>query len=414
MRSKKIKTSKFVEECLAQGMTSPSLIQAELEKRTGKKVSDNAITMAIKRSGVDRKALEQKITKERNKDILEHQRVKDYLMQSRVSGITERQKNTQIKNIQTVWDLMSHAAPESWTYEGVINAISTLVPSKTDDATGKIVFEKPSVVEKYLSAVSTFFPNVLPKGWGTGLRGQAGENKDYLTFSEYALFIESIQDTEKLSLEGWRTCFKIQVNGGMREGTRGITGIVSLMWENIDYETRRCSIRDKGGKGHAARLWKNVPLDLFPWLNGWAELINYHKQCFGYEPTNEKHATGRVFPIKYEHYRRVFHSTRKRCNSRIAGDLEKTMHPHVIRMTHAQWLVKLRVPLERICGQFPDGRYGVGWDNPLILLKYYVTLETDEEDEINNRAQSRMEKLGLVPQPSEPKPLTQIATMPIS
>ncbi len=76
------------------------------------------------------------------------------------------------------------------------------------------------------------------------------------------------------------------------------------------------------------------------------------------------------------------------------------MRPHVLRRTHAQWCVKLRIPLERICGQFPEGRFGVGWDNPTILLKYYVTLETDEEEEIIVKAKARMEKLGLVSPPS--------------
>ncbi len=390
--SKKISTRVCVEACLAQGMTSPSLIRDELAKQ-GKKVTAEAITMTIKRLGIDRKAIEQKVKLEKNKDIQEHHRVQDYLQSAKHSKTTRDQINRQLTNITRVWRWMGQTPPETWTYKSLTDMLETHYPMRLNKQ-GYEEFEQQGAVMKLLSAVSTFFPNILPEGWSGAYTREAGSLKDYFTFEEAELFINALEDTETMSQEGWQALFKSQLNIGCREGTKENTGILSLMWEDINYETRRCSLHEKGGKGKAGRIWNNLPLDLFPWLNGWLTLETYHVQKFGHVPTKDHHATGRVFPLNYDTYLKHFHATRKRCNSRISGDLE-TMRPHVLRRTHAQWLVKLKVPLQHICGQFPDGYFGVGWDNPTILLKYYVTLEPDEGLEIMAKARTQMEKLGL-------------------
>ncbi len=123
--------------------------------------------------------------------------------------------------------------------------------------------------------------------------------------------------------------------------------------------------------------------------------MTFHKKRFGYLPTNDRHEQGPAFPLVYAEYLQLFHETRRRCNGRISKDKE-TMRPHVLRRTHAQWLVKLWVPIEQICGLFPDGHFGVGWDNPKILLKYYVTLEDEQRFKAEQQAIDRMKMLGLV------------------
>lgn len=394
MRSKKIKTRIIVEECLNVGITSPSLIRDTLARR-GKRVTDNAITMQIKRLGIDRKAIEEKIELDRRKPIMENQRVRDYLTQASVSGITQRQIDGQLKHLQCIYEWMQKTPPETWSYQALIDVLKQHYPIREDER-GRIVFEKPHAVADYLSAVNTIFPSVMPRGWSAGFTREAGELKDYLTFEEFQQFCSMLTDTIVMKREGWEALFKAQVNGAMREGNKQKTGILSLRWEDIDYTTRRCQVREKGGRGHAARMWKNVPLDLFPWLHGWEALMTWHQLLYGYIPTNESHETGRVFAVSYPHYRKVFHETRKRCNGRIAGDGE-TLKPHVLRKTHAQWCVKLWIPIEQICGIFPDGWFGVGWDNPLILLKYYITLETEQRLKAEETMTERMQKLGLAP-----------------
>ena len=123
----------------------------------------------------------------------------------------------------------------------------------------------------------------------------------------------------------------------------------------------------------------------------------YHQKKYGYTSTNDHHEIGPAFPgVFYKEYSAQFHETRSRCNGRISGDKE-TMKPHIFRKTHGQWLVKLWVPVEQICGIFPDGYFGVGWDNPKILLKYYVTLEDEQRFKAEQQAAERMQALHLVP-----------------
>ena len=122
---------------------------------------------------------------------------------------------------------------------------------------------------------------------------------------------------------------------------------------------------------------------------------HWPERARGYEPSNDWHESGRVFPVHYETYQTHFHDTRRKCKGRISGNKE-TLKPHILRKTHAQWEVKFWVPLQDICGQFPDGFFGVGWDNPQILLKYYVTLESEATEKAFIQANERMIKLGVI------------------
>lgn len=339
--------------------------------------------------------------KDSQKHVLDYPEVTRYILAAGQGRLQERTIEKQKQYLVRMWEINDRTNPHDWTYESILTNLEKVFP-KEMDARGRLGFSKPGAVAKLLSAVSTIFPGILPKGFGSGLSREAGELKDFFTFEEFDLFTSNLTDTMNLSKEGWTAAFKAQVNGGFREGSRSaadggsLTGILSLQWQDIDYQKRRCSCREKGGRGKAGRVWTNVPLDLFPWLHGWEALMLYHKQCFNYLPTNERHQTGPVFKVAYDEYRHQFHDTRKRCNGRIAGDIE-TMRPHVLRRTHAQWLVKLWVPIEQICGLFPDGHFGVGWDNPKILLKYYVTLEDEQRFKAEQQAAERMQALHLVP-----------------
>ena len=105
---------------------------------------------------------------------------------------------------------------------------------------------------------------------------------------------------------------------------------------------------------------------------------------------------GRVFPISYKDYREQIHETRKKCNGRIAVDSD-SMRPHIMRKTHTQWCAKLQIPLQWICGdRSGNGYYGVGWDDPSVCLKYYLTLETNEMDEIDQKIETITHKLRLI------------------
>lgn len=334
--------------------------------------------------------------KESQKHILDYPEVLTYELQAGQSRIQALTIDKQKKALVRIWEIMGRTDPHSWTYQDILTGLESVYPKVTDDR-GRTGFNKPGAVNKLLSAISTIFPGKLPKGFGSGLTREAGELKDFFSFEEFDLFISNLTDTFNLSREGWEALFKTQVSLGCREGNLGKTGIISFRWEDIDYSRKRCSIRDKGGRGKAGRIWQNLPLELFPWINCWASLMKYHVQRYGYLPTNDKHESGSVFNnVSYDEYRHQFHDTRKRCNGRIAGDQE-TMRPHVLRRTHAQWLVKLWVPVEQICGLFPDGHFGVGWDNPKILMKYYVTLEDEQRFKAEQQAAERMQALNLVP-----------------
>jgi integrase len=384
---------KFVEECLASDITSPSEMRDAYKTQYKKELSASAFRMAADRLGVNSEQRKQRAAESQKqaevKDISEYAEVKNYVSRSERSGITSVQLSRSLQQMRQLWEWMNGKDPWEWTEENIHECVKQHVPMIRDNR-GRMQFEKPGKVRLLLSAFNTMFPGILAKGWYAGLTREPGELKDYFTFQEADDFLNALSETPQMSREGWLALFKTQLNMGCREGSgRSNTGILNLLWEDIDFERRRCQIREKGGKGKAGRIWKNVPLDLFPWLNGWNTLMTWWDRC-------GRPAVGKVFPVSYDHYNGQFHSTRRRCNGRIAGDKE-TLKPHVLRKTHAQWLVKLRVPLEQICGVFPNGWFGVGWQNPLILLRYYVTIEEDQVEETSVIMKRHMKKLGLAP-----------------
>jgi hypothetical protein len=364
-----------------------------------KKATLEAFIMATRRLGISsekRKELAADAVKQTEvKDISDYDECKAYVARAEAQNITQLVKDRTVNQMRILWQWMNCSDPHTWIEATIDEAIKQHVEFGVDDR-GRMGYTQKGKVRLLKSAFNTMFPNILPKGWYSAYVRDKGSLKDYFRFDEADAFLIALEATPQMSLEGWQALFSIQLNLGCREGSKGNTGILSLRWEDIDFSTKRCSLREKGGKGKAGRVWKNLPLDFFPWLHGWDALITWWVQCG--KPTQ-----GEAFPVEYEHYNTQFHVTRKKCNGRIAGDKE-TLKPHVLRKTHAQWCRKLKYPLEMICGQFPNGRTGVGWDNPKVLLDFYIDLEEDEFEEADNKARERMLKLGLV-SPQTPSPL---------
>ena len=399
------KLKDFIQTCMTKGITTPTDIKTGFEalfpnakKKTYEAYRLSCATLGLTKEKRDAAAVDV-ARKESQKHILDYDEVQTYVLAAGQGRIQQRTIDTQKKALVQMWELMGRTNPHDWTYNDILTNLEKKYP-KVTDARGRTGFSKPGAVNKLLSSISTIFPGKLPKGFGAGLTREAGELKDFFTFEEFDLFCSNLLDTVNLSQEGWEALFNAQVNMGCREGSReNSTGITGFRWEDINYQTKRCSLREKGGRGKAGRIWQNLPLDLFPWLHGWTTLMNYHKQRYGYLPTNDRHETGLVFGVKYSEYREQFHDTRHRCNGRISGGKD-TLRPHILRRTHAQWLVKLWVPIEQICGLFPDGHFGVGWDNPKILLKYYVTLEDEQRFKAEQQAAERMQVLHLIAAPA--------------
>lgn len=386
--------------CLSQGIASLTEIKKQYESDFPKEKpkSLHAYIMASKRLGIDKQQRDESLIdfqkKEVAKDIREYPQVKSYVLMAESSGIQQTQIIDQQKLLRKLWQIMGATDPTQWTYEALLSKLSEVYPQI--EKNGRKVFVHPTAVRSLLGAYNTMFPGRLMKGFGSGLNvHDPGTLKDYFTFAEMQTYDSGLIGDSNLSTQGWKALFKTQVNLGCREGTTGINGILSLKWENIDYNKKRCCLVEKGGRGKAHRLWKNLPLDLFPWLDGWGRLLIFHLEKFGYIPNSEKHESGKVFEVAYDDYRKKFHETRLKANGRISGALD-TMKPHVFRKTHAQWLVKLGYHVEQICGSFPDGYLGVGWDNPTILLKYYVTLDLDSLEESNKIAAAKMGAMGLL------------------
>lgn len=379
--------------------------------------TSDAFTKAMRRMGISatkRLDLKHEALKETEvKDIEDYPEVKRYLGFSDFQQIGNAQKRTTLSNLRKLWESMGCTDPKTWEFDPNApeerNLIVCLKRIVGQDERGQ--WKKPSMVNSLLGAYNRTFQGYLPKGWSMGLKRDPSELKDFMEFEEFNDYISSLVDTPEMSKEGWVACYTEEVNSGARGGAKStrdnaLTGILSLKWENINYKTRRCSIRDKGKKGKPARLWKQIPLDLFYWLNGWEALEKWHEQRYGYKPTQERHAMGRCFPVGYTDYRRMFHRTRHRCDSRIKQDLE-TMRPHIFRKTHAQWCKRIGVSLENLCGNPEDGigRYGVGWDDPKVPLAYYLTPEPEEFKEQDQKIQQRLEKLrsrGILPVPQTP------------
>lgn len=415
------KVSDFVKECLnpftePDFTTSPNEMCRLYNERYPRKVKGElkpyvrqAFTMALRRLGVspdDRITLKREAEKEKElKDIMDYEEVQTYLDYAKYIGhIGKHQINATKKNLRLLFTWMvegweekgvhkSYPNPREWNINILGSCMEKHIGKKEDGQ-----WKNNDRVLRIWGAFNRTFQGKLPKGWSMGLKRPAGELKDFFEFNEYESFTASLTDTEDMSLEGWRACYDTQLSMGCREGTKRKTGILSLKWEDVNYKTRRCKIRDKGKKGQPARLWIQVPLDMFPWVKSWEALIKYHQQQYGYIPTQDKHASGRVFPVTYGQYLRQFHSVRKAAGGRIGQQLE-TMRPHILRKTHAQWAKRIGVTLDNLCGDTTSspniGRYGVGWDDPKVPMKYYLTKEPWEYEEQDKTITERLSKLQI-------------------
>jgi len=151
-------------------------------------------------------------------------------------------------------------------------------------------------------------------------------------------------------------------------------------------------------------------------LHAWDKFMRYWEQCG--KPTK-----GRVFPISYKLMRENFHATRKRASQmnpkiqRIGEDLE-TLVPHIFRKTHAQWCKRIGVTLENLCGDTTEspciGRYGVGWDDPKVPMKYYLTREAWEYAEQDLKIQHTLQRLRFVDSPSMQMPDMGLSRLELS
>ena len=349
-----------------------------------------AFTMAMRRMGVsaqDRLELKRNGLKEREvKDITEYVEVQAYLTNCDVHQVGERQRWKTLHYLRRLWRWMGKTNPKTWTLETLIKCLKEQIGQ---DENGQ--WKKQNQVLELLGAFNRCFQGILPDGFSTGLKREAGELKDFWEIDEFQEFESDLEDTPEMSKRGWVALFNAQVNAGAREGTTGNTGILSLRWEDINFKTRRCRIHDKGTKGKPAIVWEQVPLDLFYWLDGWNKLMRWHEQ-YG-RPTR-----GRVFPVSYEQYRHMFHNTRHRCTCRIKEDVE-TERPHILRRTHAQWSKRIGITLDNLCGDTGTylhvGRYGVGWKDPKVVLQYYLTKEAWEYKEQDRKIVERLEKLKI-------------------
>lgn len=416
VRKKFLKVKDFVTQCLEKGITSPAEMATLYNEKYGlkegerkkhlKPKSPDAFRKAYRRMGVTpKKRLEiahEALKDKEIKDILEYEEVQAYLGFSTLHQIGKRQKRRTTRNLRKLWEMMNKTNPRTWTLDpnapNDVNLINALKHHIGQDDRGQ--WNQQNRILQLLGAYNRTFVGQLPKNWSVGLKRPAGELKDFYEPDEYAEFESNLKDTQKISREGQASMYSSQVNMGSREGTLLYTGILSLRWEDINYTTRRTKIHEKGKRGKPAILWVNVPLDLFPWLHGWEKLERWHEQCFGYKPTSSRHATGRVYPIPYDHYLDIFHDTRHRCTSRIREDTE-TLKPHILRKTHAQWAKRIGVTLENICGDTTtspqEGRYGVGWSDPKVPLQYYLTKEPWEYEEQDAIITKRLQALNGQP-----------------
>lgn len=75
------------------------------------------------------------------------------------------------------------------------------------------------------------------------------------------------------------------------------------------------------------------------------------------------------------------------------------MRPHIFRKTHAQWGKRIGITLENLCGDTTEspciGRYGVGWDDPKVPMKYYLTKEPWEYEEQDKKITDRIATMNI-------------------
>jgi integrase len=409
LRNKVPKVKDFINQSFSDGIFSPSEIcrnyNEKYQTKERKPKTVDAFEKAIRRMGINK---DQRIEMAHQngasstKDIEEYPEVKRYLLSGDMQNITNKQKKRTLADLKALYNLMGRSDPHTWKFEELAECMIKNV-GKTERGNE---WKQPHRVRNLLGSFNRCFQGILPKGWSMGLSGNLGEHKDFWEVEEFKRFIEGQEDTKHLSREGWQCLFSQQIERGCREGIDEKTGILSATWEQINYETRRTDQIDKGEKGHSQRLWVQVPCDLFNfWLNSWELLVKYHKQVFGYEPTQVHHGTGRMFLTYYEAYRQQFNKIRKKVG--IIG--KKKNSPHILRMTHGQWCKRIGVSLENLCGDCSStpsiGRYGVGWTDPKIPLKFYLTKEAYEYEEQDQIIVQRLQKQGIL---SFNTPLQQI------
>lgn len=380
MRTKALKISQFCKAELEAGITSPTQIKQDYENKYPQLPAKTleCYIMALKRMGIDKTAKEGIIKAERKKqaekDIEDYQNVKDYIANAENGGVQQSQIQSQLKNMRKLWLIMDKSDPQTWTLQNLLEAIEMKGGyAKVLNEKDQKVWKQPAAVKNLLSPFSTMWQGKLPKNWSANLCvHKAGELKDFWLFNELDEFLSKLTDTEEMSIEGWQAIFRAHINMGCREGTEGNTGIIGLLWQDIDFNTKRCSLREKGHRGNAGERWNNVPLDMFPFLEGWNYLMQWHKQ-------QGQPRIGKVFPIRYSQYNAMFHATRQKCQSRIKEDSD-TQRLHIHRRNHGQYAKRMRIPLELICGTAPNGRFGVGWKDPKIPVLYYLSEEAEEID----------------------------------
>jgi hypothetical protein len=332
---------------------------------------------ALQRGGYTlegRKALNtQLLNNQAQLDIEQYKEVRDYKANCNMGGVQISQRDGQIKNLRKVWELMNKTVPYGWTQTSLLEAIDKIYP-KIQKENGSEGYKNPAAIKALLSPISTMFKGILQPNWSANLCvHKAGELKDYFRFHEMDLFLSKLCDTESLSVEGWQAIFRLGVNMGCREGTNGNTGILGLLWEDIDFQTYRCSLREKGHRGNAGERWEGVPLNMFKWMDGWTHLIAHWQQ-------QNKPTKGKVFKISYNAYNEMFSRTLQKCGGRLA-EVNAAMRLHTFnRRTHGQYCCRMGIPLEYICGKAPYGRFGVGWKDPKIPVNYYLSEESEEID----------------------------------
>jgi hypothetical protein len=377
MRVKKLKLHAYIENRVKNGEDlSPTTIQEEYNKLTNQTKSLQSVSQMLQRMKLDanqrQNLIIQKAKQEAGKDILEYAEWINYKRVAEDGRVQVRRINRVAKVLREVWMWMGQTDPRTWQYIDLINKIEEHYPKYVNEQ-GQRVYQKHGAVKDHLGCINTVFKGIIPENFSAGLTRPAGALKDFLNFPEMDEYLNNLEDTESMSKEGWLALSTVWVNMGCREGTLGNTGIVGLLWEDINFVTMRCSIREKGHRGHAGERWDNVPLNMFKWLYGAERLTAWWER-------QGKPVSGKVFPITYKMLCDQFDRTRHRCQSRIKID-DEAMRPHTFgRRTHVMYARRIGIPLEQICGIAPNGRFGVGWKSSSILVNHYLSEEGEEID----------------------------------
>ena len=377
----KVKAFKEAKASNTETSLTPKLLQHLYEERYPnlEKKDSSSYRKALIRCGMTADKRTEFVKEQRQAlaqaDIFEYKQVKDYLANSEGSDL-QKTISTQLTNLRKIWEIMGKTDPNTWSQADLYLKIEESGIYKKVITNGVKQWEYPAAVKVLLSPISTMFQGVMQKNWSANLCvHKAGELRDFMRFQELEEFLSNVIDTPAMSKEGLTAMFSIHINMGCREGANSNTGIIGLLWEDIDFAAKRCSLREKGHRGNAGERWNLTPLNLFPFLHGWDRLMKWHEQ-------QGKPTQGKVFPINYSLYNAEFHAVCKRCQSRLKDvDSNDCLRLHIFRRTHGQYCKRYGIPLELICGDAPNGRFGVGWKDPKIPVRYYLSEESEEIDE---------------------------------